>query len=441
MYASDSDDTIEDDFIRSLVLEEDERNTKPKGEKDKSTENDILRFTDLFKAEETVEVGLKERLTDLQADSSRNSIYAIKLESNANLLSEETQLIPIESPLNSPKDIFDMKEFSCVILTNNFDSDNANKIADKNNRMDDKTINSDSTNACIQLSLNSKTDEQTSYNLVLEENDKSINTNNLKENYSSNLSEVNYSFGHLKKNSAEIGINLNDSANTKSQTLKSKLSKDMLTKVPAFDLSFEDIELKDADNEIGVKHFENTELEPAEDFHFFAISDDENLDPMLKNCDDECKETIKNPEANVFVYTKTLEDENSNIGSIKDTSPEKEKKIIESSDEVRNFIAISDNLEIIEKFALKSEISREESKVKIPDQIGININEPLKVDKLDFDYIDESIPFESLEEAGKEKLLNGLFDHEIKEVIEIKQGLSILSLTLNSSSINRKNIL
>lgn len=57
MYASDSDDTIEDDFIRSLVLEEDERNTKPKGEKDKSTENDILRFTDLFKAEETVEVG------------------------------------------------------------------------------------------------------------------------------------------------------------------------------------------------------------------------------------------------------------------------------------------------------------------------------------------------------------------------------------------------
>ena len=53
------------------------------------------------------------------------------------------------------------------------------------------------------------------------------------------------------------------------------------------------------------------------------------------------------------------------------------------------------------------------------------------VDKYDYAFFDESIPFESMENQETEKL-KVFFDHEIQEVKEIKEGLSALSLTLTS---------
>ena len=193
---------------------------------------------------------------------------------------------------------------------------------------------------------------------------------------------------------------LNGLSEINTEEIKSKSPKERFLKTPAFDLST----------------FEETQFEENEDItENLALKSKDNSKSGNKfGIEDKIKTSADPQNVDLNVETNTLE------------RSESEEETM-AQDEMRNFIAISENLEIVEKFALRSDISLVENKkdsTKTDSQV-------LQIDKLDFEYIDESVPFESLQEHQDKNGLDELFDHEIKEVKEIKEGLSILSMTLS----------
>ena len=99
---------------------------------------------------------------------------------------------------------------------------------------------------------------------------------------------------------------------------------------------------------------------------------------------------------------------------------------------VRKFVAISKDLVLTEESGLSFSFNNEmELEKNVQTKSMKKKNHTGSDDEFDYVFLDESVPFESLE--GKEvSKLTYIFDHEIKEVKEIKEGLSVLSLTLHS---------
>ena len=171
--------------------------------------------------------------------------------------------------------------------------------------------------------------------------------------------------------------------------------------------------------------------------------DSDSLEQKDKSCDEEIIQDIKvsvddyaNDSSdsdssssyeteNVVKYCQVATDVNDKFPRTLPTIEEESESKSEPKKKVKTFLAINDDLTVVEKYALKSETS-ESVDGKSPEAQD-------RVDKLDFDYKDESIPFESFDVFGEKEE----FNHEVKEVEEIREGCKV-SLTLTSSGFDRK---
>ena len=177
----------------------------------------------------------------------------------------------------------------------------------------------------------------------------------------------------------------------------------------------------------------------------FIKQEEDSLEQKNKSCDEEIITDMKlivDDDPNSILYSDSSSSINETDNDIDYDQCEPEVKylrtlptIVEDEDEsksesnkrVRTYLAMSEDLTVVEKYALKSETSESMASIegKSPE-----IND--KIDKHDFDYKDESIPFESFDVFGEKET----FSHDIQEVDEIREGCK-LSLTLKSTGFDR----